>query len=46
MLLEGLGLRERTLVQLAASIGLRQSQVFGLKWSDIYFPSSMNASAI
>jgi integrase len=36
-LLEGLGLRERTLVQLAASTGLRQSELFGLKWSVIDF---------
>jgi hypothetical protein len=27
-----LGLRERTLVLLAASTGLRQSEIFGLKW--------------
>ncbi len=36
-LLEGLGLRERTLVLLAASTGLRQSELFGLKWGDIDF---------
>src|SRR5467141_3048290 len=36
-LLEGLGLRERTLVQLAASTGLRQSELFGFKWGDIDF---------
>ncbi len=36
-LLEGLGLRERTLVLLAASTGLRQSELFGLRWSDIDF---------
>ncbi len=34
-LLEGLGLRERTLVLLAASTGLRQSELFGFKWGDI-----------
>jgi integrase len=33
----GLGLRERTLVLLAASTGLRQSEIFGLKWGDIDF---------
>jgi integrase len=36
-LLDGLGLRERTLVLLAASTGLRQSEIFGLKWGDIHF---------
>src|SRR2546427_12548325 len=36
-LLEGLGLRERTLVLLAASAGLRQSELFGLKLGDIDF---------
>ena len=36
-LLNGLGLRERTLVLLAASTGLRQSELFGLKWGDIDF---------
>jgi integrase len=35
ILLRGLGLRERTLVLLAASTGLRQSEIFGLKWGDI-----------
>ncbi len=34
-LLSGLGLRERTLVLLAASTGLRQSELFGVKWCDI-----------
>lgn len=34
-LINGLGLRERTLVLLAASTGLRQSELFGLKWGDI-----------
>lgn len=34
-LITGLGLRERTLVLLAASTGLRQSELFGLKWGDI-----------
>jgi integrase len=36
-LLNGLALRERTLVLLAASTGLRQSEMFGLKWGDIDF---------
>src|ERR1700731_3334059 len=36
-LIDGLGLRERTLVLLAASTGLRQSELFGLKWGDIDF---------
>ena len=36
-LINGLGLRERTLVLLAASTGLRQSELFGLKWGDINF---------
>lgn len=36
-LVNGLGLRERTLVLLAASTGLRQSEIFGLKWGDIDF---------
>ena len=34
-LIDGLALRERTLVLLAASTGLRQSEIFGLKWGDI-----------
>jgi integrase len=36
-LIHGLGLRERTRVLLAASTGLRQSELFGLKWGDINF---------
>ena len=36
-LLTGLGLRERVLVLLAASTGLRQSELFGMKWCDIDF---------
>ncbi len=36
-LIHGLGLRERTLVLLAASTGLRQSELFGLKWGEINF---------
>jgi len=31
-LIDSLALRERTLVLLAASTGLRQSEIFGLKW--------------
>jgi integrase len=34
-LLEGLRIRERTLVFIAASTGIRQSELFALKWSDI-----------
>ncbi len=34
MLVDGLGLRERTLVLLAPSTGLRQSELFGLQWGD------------
>ncbi len=34
-LVYSLGIRERTLVLLAVSTGLRQSELFGLKWSDI-----------
>lgn len=36
-LLGGLNLRVRTLVLLAVSTGLRQSELFGVKWSDIDF---------
>ena len=36
-LVDGLALRERTLVLLAASTGLRQSELFGLQWGDIDF---------
>jgi len=36
-LVDGLPLRERTLVLLAASTGLRQSELFGLRWGDIDF---------
>lgn len=36
-LLGGLPLRERALVLLAASTGLRQSELFGIKWGDIDF---------
>jgi len=37
VLADGLASRERTLVLLAASTGLRQSELFGLKWGDINF---------
>ena len=36
-LVDGLALREKTLVLLAASTGLRQSELFGLKWGDVNF---------
>lgn len=36
-LINGLALRERTLILLVASTGLRQSELFGLKWGDIDF---------
>jgi len=34
-LLEGLKIREKTLVFIAASTGIRQSELFALKWGDI-----------
>lgn len=34
---DNLSIRERTLVLLAVSTGLRQSELFGLKWSDVDF---------
>ena len=37
LLLDNLALRERTLVLLVASTGLRQSELFALKWGDIDF---------
>jgi integrase len=44
-LLNGLGLRERTLVLLAASTGLRQSELFAVKWGDIDFAqNTMNVT--
>ena len=44
-LLHGLGLRERTLVLLAASTGLRQSELFAVKWGDIDFAqNTMNVT--
>jgi integrase len=44
-LTEGLALRERTLVLIAASTGLRQSELFGLRWGDIDFAQrSMNVT--
>jgi integrase len=36
-LVDNLGIRERTLVLLAVSTGLRQSELFGLKWGDLDF---------
>jgi integrase len=36
-LVDNLGIRERTLVFLPVSTGLRQSELFGLKWGDIDF---------
>jgi integrase len=36
-LIHGVALRERTLVLLAASTRLRQSEIFGSKWGDIDF---------
>ena len=36
-LVDNLSIRERTLVLLAVSTGLRQSELFGLKWGDIDF---------
>ena len=36
-LVDHLALRERTLALLAASTGLRQSELFGLKWRDVDF---------
>jgi integrase len=44
-LLGGLRLRERTLVLLAVSTGLRQSELFALKWGDIdYTQLTMNVA--
>jgi integrase len=44
-LTEGLALRERTLVLIAASTCLRQSELFGLRWGDIDFAQrSMNVT--
>ena len=36
-LVDNLDIRERTLVLLAVSTGLRQSELFGLKWGDLDF---------
>ncbi len=37
VLVDNLSIRERTLVLLAVSTGLPQSELFGLKWGDIDF---------
>ena len=45
ILLEGLKIRERTLVFIAASTGIRQSELFALKWGDINFSAgTMNVA--
>ena len=45
LLLDHLDPRERTLVLVAASTGLRQSELFALKWGDIDFSqSTMNVT--
>jgi len=36
-LIDALPLRERTLVLMAAGTGLRMSELFALKWGDVYF---------
>jgi integrase len=44
-LLEGLKIRERTLVFIVASTGTRQSELFALKWGDINFSAgTMNVA--
>jgi integrase len=44
-LLEGLKTRERALVLIAASTGIRQSELFALKWGDINFSAgTMNVA--
>jgi integrase len=40
-LLEGLKIREKTLVFIAASTGIRQSELFALRWGDINFSAGM-----
>jgi integrase len=40
-LVDGLAVRERTLVLLAVSTGLRQSELFGLKWHDFNFADGL-----
>lgn len=43
--LEGLKIRERTLVFIAASTGIRQSELFALKWDDVNFSAgTMNVA--
>ena len=44
-LLEGLKIREKTLVFIVASTGIRQSELFALKWGDINFSAgTMNVA--
>lgn len=44
-LVDGLDLRDKALVLLAAFTGLRQSEMFGLKWRDIDFdPKTINVT--
>jgi integrase len=45
-LVDNLSIRERTLVLLAVSTGLRQSELFGLKWGDIDFCQGTECNAI
>jgi integrase len=40
-LIDGSAIRERMLVLLAASTGLRQSELFGLQWRDINFADKL-----
>jgi integrase len=43
--LEGLGIREKALVFIVASTGIRQSELFALKWGDINLPAgTMNVA--
>ena len=45
LLLSGLRLRERALVLVAVSTGLRQSELFAVKWGDIDFSqNTMNVT--
>lgn len=40
-LVDNLGIRERMLVLLAVSTGLRQSELFALKWGDGFVPARL-----